>query len=150
MKLEHRVRIDAPAERAWALLMDVPRAAGLIPGVEAVEPVGDGRYRGRLRVQIGPVRLAFEGDIAIEGRDDAAHVATMRANGADRSSGGGVRAIVGLALTPSGDTTELTLSTDLQLAGRIGELGQPLVKRKADQTLEAFAANLRRELAQPV
>jgi uncharacterized protein len=147
VKLEHRVRIEAPADRAWELLMDVPRAAGLIPGVEAVEPTANGGYRGRLRVQIGPIRLAFEGDIAIEGRDDAAHTATMRANGTDRSAGGGVRALVGLALAPSGEATELTISTDLQLAGRIGELGQPLVKRKADQTLDAFAANLRRELA---
>ncbi len=165
MKLEHRVRVSAPPERVWAYLMDIPKAARCVPGVESVEALGDERYRGRLRVQLGPIRLSFEGEIAIEARDDAAHTATLRADGSDRAAGGGVRALVAMVLSgtasppgqarvapgesrvPPGGSTDVALSTDLQFAGRIGELGQPLIKRKADQMLDAFATNLQRELA---
>jgi carbon monoxide dehydrogenase subunit G len=131
--------------------MDIPKAARCVPGVESVEPLGGERYRGRLRVQLGPIRLSFEGDISIEARDDAARTATMRAEGADKAAGGGVRALVAMSLSgsgaPPGELTDVALATDLQLAGRIGELGQPLIKRKADQMLDAFATNLQRELA---
>lgn len=149
MKLEHRVRVNAPPERVWAYLMDIPKAARCVPGVESVEAQGGERFRGRLRVQLGPIRLSFEGDISIEARDDTARTATMRAEGADKAAGGGVRALVAMSLSGSGvpESTDVTLSTDLQLAGRIGELGQPLIKRKADQMLDAFAKNLQRELA---
>ena len=172
MTLEHRVRVGAPPDRVWAYLMDIPKAARCVPGLESVEALGDERYRGRLRVQLGPIRLSFEGEIAIDARDDAAHTATLRADGSDRSAGGGVRALVAMSLSgtgsppgqarvapagarvpefsrrdPPGESTDVALSTDLQLAGRIGELGQPLIKRKADQMLDAFATNLQRELA---
>lgn len=149
MKLEHRVTVAAAPDRVWAYLMDLPLAARQIPGIESVELVGTNQYRGRLRVQIGPVRLAFEGDISLEERDDHAKTATLRGEGADRASGGGVRASVRIALDPAdGPTaaTEIALSTDVQLGGRIAELGQPLIKRKADQVLQAFGENLKREL----
>jgi len=148
VKLEHRVVVSAPPERVWGLLMDVPAAARRIPGVESVEPLGADRYRGRLRVQLGPVRLAFEGDLALEDRDDAARTATLRGSGTDKGSGGGVRALVGLAVAAaSAGGSEIHITTDVQLGGRIAELGQPLIKRQADRTLEAFAASLRRDLA---
>src|SRR3989304_3657106 len=57
MRLAHSARIDAPVERVWAIVSDVPRAGRLVPGVGPVEPLGADRYRGTLPVQIGPVRL---------------------------------------------------------------------------------------------
>lgn len=148
MKLEHRVTVNAPAEAVWALLMDVPRASALIPGVEGVRAVEGDRFQGQLRVQVGPVKLSFEGNISIEDRDDQAHIATLRGEGADRRAGGGVRALVRLEVTAASEQqADVVLSTDIQLGGRIGELGQPLIKRKADQTLEQFAVNLRTALA---
>ena len=43
--------------------------------------------------------------------------------------------------------TELTIETDTTFMGRLGELGQPLIRRKAQSTIEEFARNLSRELA---
>ena len=33
-------------------------------------------------------------------------------------------------------------TADLQFSGRLGELGQPLIRRKADAMLEEFTENL--------
>jgi carbon monoxide dehydrogenase subunit G len=126
--------------------MDVPRVAACVPGVESVTADGDERYRGRFRVQVGPVRLALEGEVAVAERDDASGRAVMRANGTDARMGGGVRAIVALSLVP-GTSTDLVVDSDVQILGRIGELGQPLIKRKADEVMSAFAANLSRAVA---
>ena len=148
MKLQHRATVPAPRDRVWAILMDVPRVAACVPGVESVTPDGDDRYRGRFRVQVGPVRLALEGELAVTGRDDAAGRAVMRANGTDARMGGGVRAIVELSLVP-GTATEMVVDSDVQILGRIGELGQPLIKRKADEIMSAFAQNLAKTVSAP-
>lgn len=146
MRTEHSVRVDAPRERVWALLMDIPQAARLVPGVREVAATGQDSYRGSLRIQVGPVRLALEGDVRLTARDDAAGTAAVRLDGADSRLGGGVRADVSLEMSGS-LPTEVRMATDITVLGRIGELGQPLMKRKADQVMAEFAANLQRALA---
>jgi carbon monoxide dehydrogenase subunit G len=146
MKLQHRATVPAPRDRVWQLLMDVPRVALCVPGVESVTPEGGDRYRGRFRVQVGPVRLALDGEVELAERDDAAGRAVMRASGTDARIGGGVRAVVALSLVP-GTATEMVVDSDVQILGRIGELGQPLIKRKADEIMSAFAGNLVRAVS---
>ena len=145
MRFEHSAAIAASRARVWDLLMDVPRSARLVPGVESVEAAGPDRYRGTLRVQVGPVRLALEGDVAITARDAEAGTATMRVDAADARAGGAVRATLGLALSERDGATELRITTDAQVLGRIGEFGQPIIKRKADQLMSEFAANVQAE-----
>jgi carbon monoxide dehydrogenase subunit G len=42
--------------------------------------------------------------------------------------------------------TELFIETDTTFMGRLGELGQPVIRRKAQSTIEEFARNLARQL----
>ena len=145
MKLEHTVSIDAPRARVWAVLMDLPVAARCVPGTRDIAADGDG-VRGTLDVRVGPVRLALSGTVAIESRDASAGTARLRADAADRRVGGAVRAFVDLAVT--GDApTELRMSSDVAILGRIGELGQPLIARQADKVLAGFADCLRATVA---
>lgn len=150
MRTEHTVRVDAPRERVWALLMDIPQAALLVPGVGNVAPAGTDpeTYRGSIRVQVGPVRLALDGEVRVIARDDAAGTAAVRLDGADSRLGGGVRADVRLEMSGS-LPTEVRIATDITVLGRIGELGQPLMKRKADQVMAEFGRNLQRALGEP-
>jgi carbon monoxide dehydrogenase subunit G len=145
MRLEHRVTVDAPRATVWALLMDLPVAARCVPGTRDLAPEGDG-VRGTLDVRVGPVKLALAGTVTVESRDEAAGTARLRADAADQRIGGAVRAFVDLAL--SGDApTELRVSSDVAILGRIGELGQPLIARQADKVLAGFADCLRRAVA---
>lgn len=47
---------------------------------------------------------------------------------------------------PDGQS-ELRINADLQLMGHLSELGQPLIKRKADGIFQEFANNLKKLLA---
>jgi carbon monoxide dehydrogenase subunit G len=145
VKLEHRVTVDAPRAAVWAVLMDLPVAAGCVPGTRDIAPAADG-VRGTLDVRVGPVRLALSGTVAIESHDEAAGTARLRANAEDQRLGGAVRSFVDLAV--SGDNpTELRITSDVAILGRIGELGQPLIARQADKVLAGFADCLRRTVA---
>lgn len=134
--------IAVERERLWSFLMDVPSVARCVPGIETVEALDDGAYRGRLGVRIGPIRLALDGTMAIEEQDRSAWRARMRADASDRRLGGGIRARMSLTLAPADGGTRLSIDTDLAVLGKIGEFGQPVIRKKADTLLEEFARNL--------
>ena len=134
--------IPVERERLWNFLMDVPRVARCVPGVETVEAVDDHSYKGRLGVRIGPIRLSLDGTMAVEERDPSAWRARIRADANDRRLGGGIRARLSLTLSPAADGTLLHIETDLAVLGKIGEFGQPVIRKKADTLLEEFARNL--------
>jgi carbon monoxide dehydrogenase subunit G len=148
MKLEHSVAVQAPKAKLWDLLMDVPRVAKCVPGVESVEALGDDKYRGTLKVSVGPIKLALQGDISITDSDAASGKAAMRADAADKRVGGAVKAVMDMQVDEaSADTSNLTIVTDAQVMGRIGEFGQPIIRKKADQIMQEFAKNLSKEVS---
>jgi carbon monoxide dehydrogenase subunit G len=52
-----------------------------------------------------------------------------------------------MTLVPQEDaTTEMRIHTDAAIFGTIGEFGQPVIRKKADQILKQFAANLAGQL----
>jgi uncharacterized protein len=144
-KFEHHATIPAPIDQVWEFLMDIPSVAKCGPGVQSVEPLGDDKYRGTINVAFGPVRLALAGDVSITEKDEAAKIASMRAEAADKRAGGAVKAVMKMSLVETAgnaQSTELTMDTDAQIMGRIGEFGQPLIRKKADDMVKQFAQNL--------
>ena len=139
--------IPVERERLWDFLMDVPKVGRCVPGVETVEAVDGGAYKGGLKVQVGPIRLSLEGTITVEEADRNIWRAHMRAEANDRRLGGGIRARLILTLSPAEAGTRVHIATDLTVLGKIGEFGQPVIRKKADTLLEEFARNLRSTLA---
>jgi uncharacterized protein len=139
--------VPAERERLWDFLMDVPTVGRCVPGVQTLEAVdGGSAYKGGLAVHVGPVRLSLEGTITVEEADRSAWRARMRAEANDRRLGGGIRARLCLTLAPVEVGTRIQIDTDLAVLGKIGEFGQPLIRRKADALLVEFARNLRSAL----
>lgn len=143
MKFQHRVVVGAARHAVYAFLTDVPRVATCVPGVSDVATVGDDRYRGTLQVNVGPMRFRFMGEVAVVDREPD-RAATLRADGKDAS--GGVRATMVMTLADDGPGTAIAIASDVQVMGRLGELGQPVMKRKADDMVKRFGANLERAL----
>jgi len=148
MTFTQECAIAVEPERLWDFLMEVPAVARCVPGVETIEAVDANAYKGSLRVQVGPIRLSLQGSMTVEEQDRASWRARMRAEANDRRVGGGIRARMSLTLAPGEGGTRLRIETDLAVLGRIGEFGQPMIKKKADALLEEFAHNLGSRLQQ--
>ncbi len=143
MIFEQRVIIEAPRDAVWAVLSDFPRAARLMPDVGEVRQVEDGGYEGLMRVRVGPIGLNISGTVYVE-QDDENGRWSMKAGAQDKRVGGGVQAKIDVTLTElSGETSELNVKADVQLMGRLGQMGQPLIRRKAESTMRQFADNLK-------
>ena len=148
MNLEQRYRIPAGRQGLWDLLMDIQRVGRCIPGVDDIKPAGDGKYTGLMRVKIGPVTLGLSGTMTIEEADRNNWRAVLRMEASDRRVGGGVKSEVTLKLAEVSSTeTELEILSDISFMGKLGELGQPVIRKKADTAMQEFARNLTREAA---
>ena len=150
MKLENRCLVPADIQRTWDLIMDIPRVAACVPGMEEVVQEEDGSYRARMRVRVGPMGLTLAGTLQVLEQDPSKGEARFLIEASDRKVGGAVRADLIIHLrSEKGSQTELVLNTDTTFIGRLGELGQPLIRRKANNTMEEFARNLARQLSHP-
>ena len=148
MKLQNSCIVPAGLTDSWEFLMDLANSAKCVPGVTDVAPEGDGRYRGALRAKVGPMSITLSGTVTVQEREPDSGRARFLVEASDRRVGGGFKTDMRMQLTAkSPSETELTIETATTFMGRLGELGQPVIRRKVQSTIEEFALNLAREMA---
>jgi uncharacterized protein len=147
MKFSQRAVIPSAREPLWDFLMDVPKVAQSLPGVESVSKIDDTTYQGTLKVRVGPIALNLQGKIILEEQDKARWRAALRAEAKDRMAAGAVNGKTSMELKELGPKeTELVVETDVNILGKIGEFGQPIIRKKADQMLQQFVENIKRQI----
>ena len=63
--------VAQPVDKVWHFFDDIPQVAACLPGAELTEDLGDDKYKGKVAVRMGPVKLQFAGTAEIKERDDA-------------------------------------------------------------------------------
>ena len=125
MRIENTVEVDAPLERVWALVNDIPRVAPCMPGAALTGVGDDDTYEGTVAVKLGPLRMSYKGKVSIDEVDDANHSARLTASGRDTKGAGTARATVETRLEPAGEThTRLHVTSDVQLTGKVASFGR--------------------------
>lgn len=148
MKIDNRFALALPIDAAWPLLSDLGRVAPLMPGVEVDEIDAEGVHA-RMRVKVGPVTVTYKMLVTTASLDEATHTAVLKATGREVRGQGTVGATVTAVLEPADGETVVSLSTDLQVTGRVAQFGGGVMKEVADRLLGQFAERLERELAAP-
>ena len=127
--------------------MDVPKVAQSLPGVESVSKLDDTTYQGTLKVRVGPIALNLAGKIIVEEQDKENWRASLRAEANDRRAAGAVKGKTTMMLKEAGPgQSELVVETDVNILGKIGEFGQPIIRKKADSMLKEFVENIKKQL----
>jgi carbon monoxide dehydrogenase subunit G len=140
--------IAANRSRVWLFLLDVENVARCLPGVEQLKRLAEDTYEGTLKLKIGPITLALKGVLKVESRDNERYSGVMRADAKDSRLGGGVRARLGMdLLEKSEQETQMDVTLEAHVLGKIGEFGQPMMKKKADAMLADFARQVSAKLA---
>ncbi len=147
MKFSQRVMVPVARKPLWDFLMDIPKVAQSLPGVEKVDQIDNDTYEGTLKVRVGPISLTLQGKIIMEQRDHENYRATMRAEASDRRAAGAVRGKTSMELKEiSATETELLVETDVNILGKIGEFGQPIIRKKSEGMLKEFVENIKKQL----
>ena len=146
MRFEHEFSVNAPAERVWAFLMDVPQMAACIPGASGVTQIDDTTYDATVTAKIGPISAKFGCRITILKLDEASRTGSVEVAGKDTKLGGGVKAKMEMSLAGDNPTT-VTIRSDVDIMGKIGQYGHGMIAKRADAMLADFASCAREKLA---
>jgi carbon monoxide dehydrogenase subunit G len=124
-------------------VLDVERVAPTVPGAQVLEQVGDDAYKVAIKVKVGPMSMTYRGEVEITERDGAAHRAVMKARAKESRGQGTADADVVMVL--AGDdsgSTSATVTTDVQLSGKVATMGQGVLQDVSRRLVETFAGNL--------
>jgi carbon monoxide dehydrogenase subunit G len=148
MRIENVVEVDAPVDRVWALVNDIPRVAPCMPGGALTNVVDEQTYEGTVAVKLGPLRMSYKGTVVIQDVDEAGRSARLAASGKDTKGAGTARATVDTRLEPVGDArTRMSVTSDVQLTGRVASFGRGgAINDVATRLFREFADCLRATL----
>jgi carbon-monoxide dehydrogenase small subunit len=147
MKIAQSFQVAQPVPAVWALFLDVPAVAALMPGAELTEDRGEGVYAGRVTVKLGPFNASFEGEAALTS-DPFAHRGRCEGKGIDKRGGSRSKLVLDFRLSPVDAGTRVDLDADVQLAGPIAQFGRTgVVSETAAILIGQFAKNVEAKLA---
>ena len=146
MDFHYTYPVNAPADKLWEVVRDVPTVGACIPGATDIREADDGTYLGTVKVRVGPIGLGLNGKLSVDELDADARTIAFTGEGADRKVPGNVRVKIKMAVSGSGDTSELVVDSEANIMGKLGEFGQGIIKRKADGIMKDFGANLAKKV----
>ena len=142
MLIKIEFEVAAPLDRVWQFFGDIPQVAACLPGTELTEDLGGDRYKGRVAVRMGPVRLQFAGEADITERDEAAKRVVVNATGAEEKGRGQASMVVTATLAQAGRGTKVSVAQDLQLAGAAAQYGRGMISDVSAVLMRDFSVNL--------
>jgi uncharacterized protein len=148
MELDNAFTVPVPPDQAWDVLLDVQRIAPCMPGATVDEVDGD-VVTGRIKVKVGPVSLTYRGTAKFVERDPGTHTAVVEASGKETRGAGTASATVraSLAPEPSGNGTQVTMHTTMNVTGRPAQFGRGVMVEVGGRLVEKFAENLAQLIA---
>jgi carbon monoxide dehydrogenase subunit G len=146
MKLANEFTVHVPIEQAWRVLTDLEGIAPCLPGAQLTGVDGD-VYKGKVKVKVGPVISEFAGTAQFAEKDDANHRGVIDAKGRDARSAGNAAALITAQLRPDGDSTVVTVDTDLKISGKLAQFGSGMIKEVSEKLLGQFVTALEAKIA---
>jgi uncharacterized protein len=143
MELDNSFTVPVPPDQAWDVLLDVKRIAPCMPGATVDEVDGD-VVTGRIKVKVGPVSLTYRGTAKFTERDPEARAVVVEASGKETRGAGTASATVRASLAPnaSGDGTDVTMHTTMNVTGRPAQFGRGVIVEVGGKLVDQFAVNL--------
>ena len=142
MLIKNEFEVAEPVEKVWQFFDNIPQVAACLPGAELTEDLGDDKYKGKVAVRMGPVRLQFAGTADITERDEAARRVVVHASGADEKGRGQASMVVTATLTRASRGTKVGVTQDLQLSGAAAQYGRGMIGDVTAVLMRDFSANM--------
>lgn len=148
MKLASEFSVPAPPSTVFKLFFDPDVMRGCIPGCAELIRVDDTTYKGRLVNEVAHVRFAAGFTAEIQSVTDDEVAAVLK--GEDRRLGSSIKIDARLTVRPDGDAALIGYEMDMALWGKLGRLGEPIIRRRSREVELEFARSLAIACGAPV
>jgi carbon monoxide dehydrogenase subunit G len=151
MQLENSFSVGAPPDKVFAYLIDVNKVVGCVPGAELSEVVDPSTFKGKVKIKVGPITVAYSGTAKIVDRNDEQHSATLEAEGRETTGPGSARAKALMSVVLDGDGSTVKIVTDYNVAGRVAQFGRGVMEDVSRRIVNDMAACIKAnvEAAEP-
>jgi len=148
VKLASSFTVPAAADKVVALFLDPTTMRSCIPGCEELVQTDETHYKGTLVNEVAHVRFkaGFTAEIVSVSESDGEGPAVVLAvlRGEDRRLGSTIRMDATLKVVPvaPGDTSEVDYAFELAIRGKLGRLGESVIRRRTAEVERQFAEAL--------
>lgn len=138
MKISGSAVLHAPPERVWQAINSPDVLSAVIPGCDALLPLGDGHFGMTVTLGVAAIKGSYTGEVRLSDLVEPSSL-TMRATGS--GGPGTVDTTVLVTLGSPGDgTTLLEYQADAVVGGMVGGVGQRVLAAVAKKTAGLFFA----------
>ena len=144
MKFAGEIAVKARRDAVFAVLSDARVFASLIDGVHDLMPLDDQRFGAVLETKVAYMSFRFKVTVEFT-RITPPNEIVAKIEGASLGLVGRLTAATVTRFVESGeagDETHIQYEMDTTLAGKLGSIGQPVLKAKAREMEKQFAKNL--------
>jgi len=148
MIFDGKIDLEVPVQQAWDFLIDINKFSTCLPGIDEVKQIDDKTFDGIISANVGPVsgKFNFRSTI-VESRPPEQMV--VRTEGVDSVTKSTVNADMTVDLRSIAEAkTQMDYKADVKIKGRLGILGDMVLRATATLILQEFTKRLHKGLAE--
>lgn len=139
--------IDAPRDRVFNAIRDARFFASCIDGVQDLTEIDPTHYDAVFETKVAYLKFRFKVTVEITKIQEPDEL-EAKVEGTPLGVVGRLTATSRTKLTAEGDKTRVEYTGETALTGKLGSLGQPVLKSKAKQMEKQFAERLQAAFAE--
>jgi carbon monoxide dehydrogenase subunit G len=141
MKVTGEIVIQAPRARVFEKLRDARFFAGCVEGVHDLVEVDPTHYTAVLETRVAYMTFRFNVTVEVTRMEEPAEI-EAKIEGTPLGVVGRLTARSLTRLSEEGGATKVAYETESTLAGKLGSIGQPVLRAKAKEMEKQFAKRL--------
>ena len=145
MKFTGTIVVEAPRGAVFARLRDARFFASCIEGVREFREIDLDHYAAVLETSVAYLRFRFDVAVTLVRAEEPREI-EARIEGTPAGMVGRLTATSVTRLAEEGTSTRLAYEVEATLAGKLGSLGQPVLRAKAKEMERIFAQRMRAAL----
>ena len=148
MKFSGELTVKAPLAQVYAKVRDARFFASCVDGVQDLKETAPDTYAAVFETKVAYMKFSFKVTVEVVRAEEPRQI-EAKVEGTPLGIVGRLTATSLTTLTEAGDETKISYEVEAALTGKLGSLGQPVLRSKAKEMERQFAARLEAAFAAP-
>src|SRR6202451_3185382 len=148
MRFTGELTVKAPRAQVYKAVRDARFFASCVDGVRDLQETAPDTYWAVFETKVAYMKFSFKVTVEVV-RADAPNQIEAKVEGTPLGIVGRLTATALTTLNDAGDGTKISYEVEAALTGKLGSLGQPVLRSKAKDMERQFAARLAARFAAP-
>jgi uncharacterized protein len=149
MIITGEITLPAPRENVFQVLQDAPFFASCVEGVRDLKEIDATHYDAVLDTKVAYMNFTFKVSVEVTRLAPPERI-EAKIEGTPLGIVGRFIAVSTTDLTDAGNETVVKYAIDATITGKLGSMGQPVLKSKAKEMERKFAEKMRAAFASPL